>query len=417
LESDSVITRGWHDKKDLFAILFVLILLPIASQAGGLAIATITAIGAAITLVGLKPSVIKEIVSYAPKAIWAVFALLIWGLVSSLWSPYVSSRTIPNPVVLLLGVALFLLFSRAVRECSKLNAGFLQKVLIWTTVGSACAIFFDITSGYSISLAIDPVSAEESMLSKQGDLIQNLGHGVSVLTLLFPVVACLLWTRGPAGKLGSIALAVLIFVSSLFASVTASSVALICAILLMIYGARRPDFALKLTFAIAIVALLLAPVFAFLTTKLSPDQLSALPFSWEERIHNWRYIFARISEHPLIGHGFDAVRTFKDTHTIRGFDERAIVSLHPHNAGLHIWVELGFVGIALACTAILLADRQLAKTPSLSNWQKIALSGVIISAVANCSFTYGVWQDWWWASVIITCSFVALIRRDISTKN
>jgi len=409
--------RDWVAKKDYFAILLVFLLLPIASQAGGLAVAAITSIGGGLALVGLGPSKIFSIIKNTPMAIWILMALLVWALVSSFWSPYISKRTLPNPAILLLGVPLYLLFARAVLNQLNHDTSLFRSVLIWGTIVSACAIFIDLFSGYAISLTVDPVSAAESFESRRGDMIQNLGHGVSVLALIFPVIGVLLWRRGKNGRLLAVILAAVIFVCAVKASVSASLLALVVAILFMLYAARRPQHAVKTAFLLLALSLILAPLFAFVATKLSADQLAALPFSWEERIHNWRYMYGKILESPFIGHGFDAVRTFQDTHTIRGYEGRAIVSLHPHNAGLHVWAELGLVGISISCAAIYFAYRTLKSSANLTLHRSVALTGVVVSALVISGFTYGVWQDWWWATVIICCVVVAVIDASNFERN
>jgi len=399
----------WVDRKDYFVLILVFCVLPIASQAGGLGIAAITALGGVLTLIGLGPAKIGEILKHTPKPVWALMALLFYGLISSAWSPYQSNRSLPNPAILLLGVPLYFLFVRAVVQFSKAESIWLRRVWIWSTIGSAIAILVDLTTGYTISLAIDPVSAGENAESRRGDLIQNLGHGVAVLTLLFPAVAVTLWQRGTTSRIISIVLGLVILMCGIFAGMSASICAFFASLVFMIFAAFTPRIALAGMHIVTALALTSAPLFALFATKLSATQLASIPFSWEERLHNWRYIFEKIGEHPVIGHGFDAVRTFQDKHTIRGFDDRAIVSLHPHNAGLHIWVELGLIGIAICVAAIYLSYKGVLSSKMIEKPAAMALCGTGLAAITNASLTFGVWQDWWWAVIITAFSTSALI--------
>lgn len=140
-----------------------------------------------------------------------------------------------------------------------------------------------------------------------------------------------------------------------------------------------------------------------------------LPFSWEERVENWGYLFGKILEHPIKGHGFDALRTFNETHTIRGFEGRAIVSLHAHNAGLHIWVELGFVGAILGCVALFMGARYLTRADTMTKPQLVAASGLVMGVAMIASLSYGVWQDWWWATIIYVGALITFIRYSKNT--
>ena len=403
-------SRNWVDKKDYIVLILVFVLLPVASQAGGLGIAAITALGGGLTLIGLGPAKIISIFKSSPKAFWALMALLIYGLVSSIWSPYVSKRSFPNPMILVLGLPLYFLFVRAVLYHSAFTSLWLRRVWLWGTIGSAIAIFIDLTTGYSISLTIDPVSANESLNSRRGDLAQNLGHGVAVLALLYPAVAVTVWQRGTGGKAIAAGLAILILLCGYFANMSASIVALLFALLFMVGAAYKPSLTLAGVHIAAAFSVFLAPIATYLVTKISDAHLAALPFSWEERIHNWRYILHKITEHPIIGHGFDAVRTFEDKHTVRGFADRAIVSLHPHNAGLHIWVELGAIGILIAIAALFFSHKMIRSSNEIRRTTAVALSGTGAAAIVNASLTFGVWQDWWWAAIIISMSTVAFIH-------
>ena len=129
-----------------------------------------------------------------------------------------------------------------------------------------------------------------------------------------------------------------------------------------------------------------------------------------------RIFIPKLFEHPLIGHGFDAVRTFNETHTIRGFEERAIVSLHPHNAGLHIWIELGLVGVLLGSVAVFMTMRYLTVPGRLSRPRLVATSGFVIAATVMASFSYGVWQDWWWAIIIFAAAQIFCIKEYKATS-
>lgn len=415
MQDANKVSQTWVDKKDYIVLILVFLLLPMVSQAGGLGIAAITALGGALTLIGRGPATLFALIKSAPAAFWALMALLTYGLISGLWSPYQSTRSMPNPMILVLGLPLYVLFARAVVQHSQLQSTWLRRVWLWGTVASAVAILIDLTTGYSISLAIDPVSPGESFESRRGDLVQNLGHGVAVLTLLFPAIAVTLWQRGYFGKAGSVAVAAIILLCGQYAGMSASVFALVLALLFMGFAVLKPNLAIASLHAFVALSLISAPFIAYLATKLTSAQMATLPFSWEERLHNWRYVADKIMEHPILGHGFDSVRTFTDKHSIRGFDDRAIVSLHPHNAGLHIWVELGLIGIVLSATAIYLSYKLFVRTEINCKPMIIALCGVGAAATVNASLTFGVWQDWWWAAIIV--AFSTVVFAPYTTEN
>ncbi|HHL42513.1 MAG TPA: O-antigen ligase domain-containing protein, partial [Hellea balneolensis] len=256
----------------------------------------------------------------------------------------------------------------------------------------------------------NPFKDGEEFAKRTADTIQNIGHGNSVLAIMFVPTALLAWMRGGKWRLFACNLAALVLFTTYISGTAANLVAVIAACLIMIIGYFWPKIALHLSFLVAGIVVTAAPILAFTASRLTPAFKAKLPFSWEERVENWSYLYDRIFEKPVFGHGFDAVRTFTETHTIRGFPDRAYVSLHPHNAGLHIWVELGFVGAVMVYFALYLGAKHLTQPGRLNHGQMVATAGLVMSATVISSLSYGVWQDWWWATVILGASVISLIR-------
>ncbi len=404
--------RNWVQKKDYFFLILVLVLLPLMALAGGLGIAAITAIAGGAALIDKTPKHIGAQLRRTPFAIWLIFALLLWGLVSSLWSPYQPGGFLTNPVKLLIGFLAFIACAAMIKQ----QAGFEHKTAFWLLIigmfGAALVVLYEFASGYVVSLSVDPPKPGRDINLKHGDIIQNLGHGVTVLSLMLPVVFGLLWPRGIKSCLCGFAFAALIIACGFVSGVSAALMASICALAFMGLAAYWPRIVLAAGMVFAALSLLLAPVLGYIATILSDKTKALLPFSWHERVDNWAYLYEKVGEHPLTGHGFDAVRTFNETQTIRGFEGRAIISLHPHNAGLHIWVELGFVGIAIACAALFYGGLWLLAPGRLGKMQMIATTGLVVSAAIISSLSYGVWQDWWWASIILSAGLIFLVKMD-----
>ena len=83
--------------------------------------------------------------------------------------------------------------------------------------------------------------------------------------------------------------------------------------------------------------------------------------SWDHRLRMWGYCWNIISEHPLVGAGFDASRTFNDTFFAKDGRELTLLSLHPHNLGIQIWTETGLVGAVFAAILLFSSIRPLKK--------------------------------------------------------
>lgn len=404
--------KEWVARKDFFMLLLVFLTVPIFAHAGGLGIAAIIGLCGLVALAGFPPRM-SEIKNRFPMPVRMLLLLLVWGWISSFWSPYQSDDIMTNPVKLMLGVPVFLLCAYLIKMSASVpkKAKILTGILCVGTLALSVSILVDQLSGYAISFAVDPLDPGQDLTARIGDMIQNIGHATSVLTLLLAPVSVLLWTRGRIGKAASLTLVVLTLACGFTTGQSASTLGALTALLLMGLASRRPVLALRTGFLLAGASILFAPLLAFLSAHLGANIKNALPFSWEERVENWSYLSQKLSQHPIVGHGFDAVRMFNDTHTIRGFEGRALVSLHPHNAGLHIWVELGVIGAVLSCTALYFALRYLSVPNRLSKTQMVATSGLLIAVVTMSSLSYGVWQDWWWASIIFAGAQVFFINK------
>ncbi len=417
IESERVtksgLERDWVARKNYVLLIVMFVALPFMSHAGGLGIAAIVALTGLLGIIGFWPGHLKDFLLRVPLAFWAIMGLLIWATLSVFWSAYHSDDILNNAIKMLFGMPVYLGCAAMMRAQNKYAPNILPKLLVVALFGSITAILIDLMSNYSLTMFLDPLAEGESMARRQGDMIQNVSHAVSVLTLLAAPVSVLLWHKGWPGKVFAVIIIALIGFCTHKANASAAQIGLIVALVFMALANFKPIFALRGAFIMAGVCLLFAPVLAFVSGKLSPEIRTKLPFSWEERVFNWDALYQKILEHPFFGHGFDAVRTFHDTHTIRGYEGRALVSLHPHNAGLHLWVEVGFVGVALACLGLFLGVRQLTSADVLSKPQMIATTGMCAATATMASLSYGVWQDWWWAVIIFAAASISLVQRSL----
>ena len=220
----------------------------------------------------------------------------------------------------------------------------------------------------------------------------------------------MLWSRY-RGPIFAVLLIALIMACALLNGLSVALIALFCSILAMLLAAFHPKLTFKGLTAIAVGLIGFAPLVSGAAMISSPEFRAALPFSWEHRLVTWSHIGERIREHPFIGHGFDASRTFDAKFDARGFTDLSVVSLHPHNAGLQIWVETGVVGAVLASFVIYFMGREAAKFADGGRPRAMAAAGLIAAVLVISSVSYGVWQDWWWAMLFICTGVLTLVPR------
>jgi O-antigen ligase len=154
---------------------------------------------------------------------------------------------------------------------------------------------------------------------------------------------------------------------------------------------------------LALVMVPLAQVLRWFDIELAAH----LPLSFRQRIEIWDFTARRVGENLWLGHGLDASRHIENGGEVSAFQAAGdpILPLHPHNAFLQLWLELGAVGTALAVLAsggaILAFGRATAETRPF-------LLAAAAAAIAMLAVAYGVWQGWWIGTLVLTVLLCAL---------
>ena len=127
------------------------------------------------------------------------------------------------------------------------------------------------------------------------------------------------------------------------------------------------------------------------------------------RLMIWSFAGERIAERPLAGWGLDAARGIPGGRDpIRPGE--TWLPLHPHNAPLQVWLELGVPGAVLFALLVALPWYGLATVP----WPRIfgAAAGTSLAIALTASFvTYGIWQEWWLATLWFSLFAVLVMAR------
>lgn len=182
--------------------------------------------------------------------------------------------------------------------------------------------------------------------------------------------------------------------------------ALAAAGLVLAFPARGP----RMLAGLAAGGFLLAPVLAKGAFILGLDARLA-PFlseSWRQRIGYWRKAVEWIEAKPLPGWGLDSSRAFGPG-----------IRLHPHDAALQIWMELGLIGAvaaAIAWAAILAGLSRPARTPAAA-----AAAATSTAYLAFGAVSFGVWQEWWLGLGALSALACILVLRgrpiDVSSRS
>ena len=387
-----------------------IILTPILALAGGMGF---QAVGFFIGVAGILAWAADRTGAQYLKSAWPIWILLflIWAWVSSYWSPHQGNIWAGN-ASLLFGLMVALIFVPFVI----LKMPEKQKpVLVWTVIGAGLVgvvlLLADAVTGHGVSLWGHPAAPGEDPIRRLGDAEMDLGRGqVSYVQLLWPIAA-LLALRVKRGWVLALTAFFVLLISAHFNSLIIIIPTTIIAGVFALIAIWRPKLGICLAFAVAIASLAFAPFIGWVSAFMDVDLMRKIPLSWEHRVRMWAYSWELIQQAPIMGHGFDASRAF-DALTFRAPDGRdiTVMSLHPHNIGLHIWLETGVIGVALAIGFLIALLKTVLKT-CRGSARAFAASGLIAATAANGAVTVGVWQHWWWALIVLGASLVCIIPQ------
>ena len=183
-----------------------------------------------------------------------------------------------------------------------------------------------------------------------------------------------------------------------------------------------PRLVPRLIGAILGLAILVMPLLVGLIPKMPTANL---PLSAVHRLVIWDFTVARIAEKPLTGWGLEASRAMPggraqpDTATLDRLNitnpaQRAflanphveVMPLHPHNGALQLWLELGGIGALLGAVLML----ALGFAASRSAVPAVG-AGMLASAAVTGMLSFGLWQAWWVASLLLAMVALHLAPR------
>jgi O-antigen ligase len=324
----------------------------------------------------------------------ALLALVAWAITTSLWSPY-PDRSQALKLLVLVPLGLVFTASASRPEAARL------------TISAAIASFAVLAGLLSIEAIWGfPLGRAAQPDAPLTDIMRNPARGaVVLLSLLWACAAGLL----AMGWRIAAALAVVVtgFLSFQFEQL-ANLVAFSAGLLAFALAFAAPRLSILLVSGALSAWMLAAP---FLTPLMLSNQslIDAMPLSWAARAGIWNYACARIVESPWVGHGLDASRAVADRIAVRDLDMRGI-PLHPHSASLHIWYETGLVGAALAAALIMLGGVALARNADSDRRTSAAIAAALASLGLIAYVSYGVWQEWWIATMFVAAAASGALR-------
>jgi len=368
----------------------LLVLTPLLGWAGSLGFAP------AVALAGLLTALSVRIRTEDRALLLALFTALVWACASAFWSPWrpadLDEQTGLKLVFMLALYGCAVSAARAVPEARLPRllsglatvAGVLALLLLFEALTSA--------AGYKVLLGLIGQAVRPDYA------IKNVAQGLYVLTLLAP--PALAAVSGRTRWILGLVLGAGIIGPALVFGYDAPLLALACAILAAGLVLGLPSLGPRLLAGLSAGGVLLAPVLAKGAFALGLDERIAplLSESWLQRLGYWGKAVEWIWARPLPGWGLDASRAFGPG-----------IQLHPHNAPLQIWMELGLIGAvaaAIVWASIFSGLSRPVRTPAAAAATATAVAYLIFGAVS-----FGVWQEWWLALGALSALACILVLR------
>lgn len=334
--------------------------------------------------------------------------LLAWCTLSSLWSPDIRQAVRTGALLAAEtfgGLCLAVVASRF-DQCQR-------RRLTWAAAaGLLLAVVVMLVETYTSGLlfkAVPGVSAETLAFWRSN----HISRGVALVAIAAVPVAMALY-RQERGMIAAVLAGGLLAV--VVGSYTlAAKLALPVAVLVMVGATFRPRFVVRGWAVLLTLLVLAAPVAALLPPAQQVYDLAPwLKGSSHHRLTIWRFTALNALEKPLYGWGLDGARK------IPGADDEIVyyrgprqagyestesqLPLHPHNAALQWWLELGGIGAVLMLAFLTAVLRVISRCPP-SDVAPAMAAFAAASVVAMVSF--GIWQSWWLSGLWLIAATVA----------
>ncbi|RVU35841.1 O-antigen ligase family protein [Hwanghaeella grinnelliae] len=341
----------------------------------------------------------------APKSFLPIAAgvsLLAWALASALWS-LDPGLSLERSLRLFLMIALAALVAIVLPNVRVGKRGAL--IIAGAIFCASGLIILDTVLGLSIG----------PHLAKGGDPYDRTGP--LFVLLLLPTFTII---DGRFGRKVSISLVFLSVAAVLLLSNKASVLALILGLgAWIVYMALR-RFGPQLAVAAILVFTVVQPLgVAAFHSQIGQWSLSSNAESGiRHRAYIWAFSAEKALERPVFGWGIgtsravpggDTKATFlRPDGTIAGQGEA--IPLHPHNAFLQVFLEMGLVGMGLVALTLSVAAYRFARL-----LQPAGLLGpgiaFIVAALTISSISFGAWQGWWVSAQLLVGALLTGLAR------
>lgn len=387
--------------------------IPVVALMANKGLAVLLLVLSVVVLIWRRPVNWRAVLPYGGVA----GALLLWGLLSSIWS-FDSGLSL----------------SRVGRLAGLFVAGLvLCAAMPRLTPSDRRSIFIGLGAGALVALGISLTgrvwySTLSSLPWRENASAQTYSPAFSpfssVIVALLPSVVG--WFLAEGKWFWSLAIAIFAGGVILMTGANTAIVAFGCATLVFLV-------ALRLTRFVTLGLVVILPLFAISAPTLiqsldlparAQSAGTGLPNSLAHRLAIWRFVQGRIDERPYLGWGLYTSRImpggkdnlrgdarYQDILSVGNHPKRKYVEalpLHPHNASFHVRLELGLPGLVLYGAIWILLAAGVHRS-SAGTVAQAAGAAALVSVFISAQLSFSVWQSWWLGGQFLVAALVVLL--------
>ena len=396
-----------------YTVIAVLVLLPVIGHSGGVGVAALAFI------IGLS-GIFFHLKSLRIKFNWSLTFILLalfltWLCVTSLWSPYQPDDVLTNYFKLFVMGLIFYFCPVVFKTLAPPSILTATRIFLVATLLGALIVFADIFTDYKITYFLNPPTEADLLKDLSRNAKMNLDRALSLLVLLIAPIIIMLKSQFKNWKILSFLFLIGLMIGSYLNNLSVGNISTFAVIFVMLFAFKFPDITPKIMIFISACSILFAPLLALTSSQIMNVDLGSIPESWEHRLQMWGYCWPEIIKHPFIGNGFDVARTYTDSWVTKTGVSLKIVSLHPHNAGIHVWLDTGLIGALLATGFIFSLLRPISRH-AYSPDRSALISGIIMAVLLISSLSYGAWKFWWWGAIFLVIGLIHLMPKKCEKK-
>lgn len=324
-----------------------------------------------------------------------ILSLPAWSAISGIWS-IDGLHSLSAAFRLLLAAATLIVLSETAGQLKSSEKDLLLKCMAYGAITGIAITMLSIGAIHLHTIWIQNTAMADHELS-------SLNRNASVIVIfLWPWSLAILRILGRPATFAFVAFSV---VALILLAPSAPLIALSCAGLSFIvawYSPMLAKFTLASIYLCSIIAIPFLGIVVPQAVTIFSEHVTD-PTAIVHRLIIWQFTSERILENPILGWGLNAARILPGggqeiaigvTHTEGSIILGQALPLHPHNALIQIWLELGLVGLILFSTLFLLLLAKIPHTRKARAACSVSIS-VLTAGFVISQLGFGFWQGWW----------------------